>query len=101
MSALPPEQPPMWPDLTHLLRGRAWDIICRAEIGHARNAMGLMSADEDVEPSDLGRGDLGRGDLGRGDWASAPARKTGAIQPLRGRARIEQGRDQAIHNLAG
>ena len=50
MSALPPEQPPMWPDLTHLLRGRAWDIICRAEIGHARNAMGLMSADEDVEP---------------------------------------------------
>src|SRR6516164_4532657 len=22
MSALPPEQPPMWPDLTHLLRGR-------------------------------------------------------------------------------
>ena len=21
MSALPPEQPPMWPDLTHLLRG--------------------------------------------------------------------------------
>ena len=39
--------------------------------------------------------------IGAEVWASSPARKAGAIQPLRGRARIEQGWDQAIHNLAG
>ena len=42
----------MWPGMIRLSvpRVEAWDGICSAQIGHTRNTIGLMSADEGVEP---------------------------------------------------